>query len=152
MFVKHGCPRRQPSQNMAKISKSYIMTPPHPLGHVISVKCEEPLNELTVKVWLLLDFVCKRDGITDRQTDKRTNRQTDGQTIRLLDAPGGPFIKTSLLSLAHTVIFILCSKDAFEFDTSECITFVLSTVCTFYLVHINSRTYTPSIALFFCLY
>ena len=29
----------------------------------------------------------KQDGITDRRTD----RQTDGRTIRLLDAPGGPF-------------------------------------------------------------
>ena len=32
VFVKHGCPRRQQSQNMAKISKSYILTPPHPRG------------------------------------------------------------------------------------------------------------------------
>ena len=32
MYVKHGCPRRQQNQNMAKISKSYILTPPHPRG------------------------------------------------------------------------------------------------------------------------
>ena len=38
------------------------------------------------KLCILL-FVCKRDGITDRQT----NGLTDGRTIRLLDAPGGPF-------------------------------------------------------------
>ena len=31
--------------------------------------------------------LCKRDGITDRQTGRRTDRRT----IRLLDAPGGPF-------------------------------------------------------------
>ena len=31
--------------------------------------------------------LCKRDGITDRKTDKGT----DGRTIRLLDAPDGPF-------------------------------------------------------------
>ena len=30
-----------------------------------------------------LHLICKRDGITDKRTD--------GQTIRLLDAPGGPF-------------------------------------------------------------
>ena len=30
VFVKHGCPRRQQSQNMAKISKSYILNPPTP--------------------------------------------------------------------------------------------------------------------------
>ena len=34
MFVKHGCPRQQQSQNMAKISKSYILTPPRPLGQL----------------------------------------------------------------------------------------------------------------------
>ena len=50
VFVKHGCPWRQQSQNMAKISKSFILTPPHPQGHVVSVKCEEPIDELTVQV------------------------------------------------------------------------------------------------------
>ena len=34
-------------------NKSYILTPPHPEGHVISVKCEGPIDELTVQVWLL---------------------------------------------------------------------------------------------------
>ena len=38
-----------------KSPKSYISTLPHPQGHVISVKCEQPLDELTVKVWLLYD-------------------------------------------------------------------------------------------------
>ena len=37
VFVKHGCPRRQQSPNMAKICKSYILTQPHPQGHVMSV-------------------------------------------------------------------------------------------------------------------
>ena len=81
VFVKHGCPRRQQSQNIAKIS--YILTPPHPQGHVMSVKYEEPIDELTVQVWLLYDhpnlilhFVCKRDGITTRRTD----RQTEGRS------------------------------------------------------------------------
>ena len=32
VFVKDRCPRRQQSRNMAKISKSYILTPPHPPG------------------------------------------------------------------------------------------------------------------------
>ena len=36
-----------------KISKSYILTLLHPQGHGMSVKCEETLYELTVKVWLL---------------------------------------------------------------------------------------------------
>ena len=52
VFVKHGCPQRQQSQNMAKISQSNILTPPLPQGHGMSVKCEEPLAELTVQVWV----------------------------------------------------------------------------------------------------
>ena len=85
-FVKHGCPRRQQSQNMAKISKSYIMTSPHPPGHGMSVKCEEPLDELTVKVWLLylhLNFnywtlsVSGTELRTDGQTNRRTDRRSD---------------------------------------------------------------------------
>ena len=53
MFVKHGCPRRQQSQNMAKISTSYILTLPHTQGQVMSEKCEEPIYEPIVEVWLL---------------------------------------------------------------------------------------------------
>ena len=41
VFIKHGCPRRQQSENMIKISKSYILTLPNPQGHVMSVKCEQ---------------------------------------------------------------------------------------------------------------
>ena len=64
------------------------------------VKCEEPLDELTVQVWLLYHhpnfnywtlFVCGTEFQTDKQTDGRTDKRTDGQTIRLLDALGGPF-------------------------------------------------------------
>ena len=49
----------------------------------MSVKCEEPIDELTVQVWLLYHHpnlniaLCKRDRITDRQTDGRKGRQTD---------------------------------------------------------------------------
>ena len=42
-----------PGGNKVKISKSYILTPPNPQGHVMSVKCEQPLDELTVQVSLL---------------------------------------------------------------------------------------------------
>ena len=42
---KNRCPQQQQSQNMAK--KSYIFTLPHPQGHGMSVKCEEPVDELT---------------------------------------------------------------------------------------------------------
>ena len=85
MFVKHGCPRRQQSQNMAKISKSYILTPPHPQGQVMSVKCEEPIDELTVQVWLLYDhpnfkYCTLFESGTELQTHRRTDRQTDKRT------------------------------------------------------------------------
>ena len=100
VFVKHRCPRRQQSRNIAKISKSYILTLPHPPGHVMSVKFEEPIDELTVQVWLLYHhpnfkyctlFVSGTELRTDKQTNGQTDKRTDRRTIRLLDAPGGPF-------------------------------------------------------------
>ena len=64
-----------------------------PQGHVMSVKCEEPIEELTVQVWLLYHhpnfkyctlFVSgtelQTDGQTDRRTDRQTDRQTDGRS------------------------------------------------------------------------
>ena len=36
-----------------KISKSQILTRPYPQGHVMSVKCEKPLDELGVQVLFL---------------------------------------------------------------------------------------------------
>ena len=40
-------------------SKSYILTPPHPQGNGMSVKCEQPLDELTVQVSGLKTHACK---------------------------------------------------------------------------------------------
>ena len=74
---------------MAKISKSYILTLPHPQGHVVSMKCEEPIDELTVQVWLLYHqpnfnyctlFESGTELRTDKRTEKRTDKQTNGQT------------------------------------------------------------------------
>ena len=48
VFEKHGCPRRQQSQNMAKFLH-FDLVPPQ--GHGISVKCEQSIDELTVQVW-----------------------------------------------------------------------------------------------------
>ena len=88
VFVKHGCPRRQQSQNMAKISKSYILTPPHPQGQVMSAKCEEPIDELTVQVWLLYDHPnFKYCTLFESGTELRTDGQTDRQTDRRTDDP-----------------------------------------------------------------
>ena len=47
LYVKHECPR----QNLGK--KSLSLTLPHSQEHVTSVKCEQPLYELTFQVWLL---------------------------------------------------------------------------------------------------
>ena len=92
VFVKHGCPWRQQSGNMAKISESYILTPPHPQGHVMLVKCEEPIDELTVQVWLLYHHPnSKYCTLLVSGSELRTDGQTNGRTVRLLDAPAGPF-------------------------------------------------------------
>ena len=91
VFVKHGCPRWQQSPNMAKISKSYILTPPNPQGYVMSMKCEEPIDELTAQVWLLYhhpnykyctSFVSGTELGTEKRTDGRTDRQTDDLITR----------------------------------------------------------------------
>ena len=77
--MKHGCPQQQQSQNMAKISKSYILTPSHPQGHMISVKSEEPIDELTVQVWLLYyhpNF--KYCTLFVSGTELRTDKRADG--------------------------------------------------------------------------
>ena len=79
-----------------KISESYNLTLPDPQGHGMSVKCEEPIDELTVQVWLLYDHPnFKYCTLFVSGTELRTNGQTDGRTdrrtIQTLDAPGGPF-------------------------------------------------------------
>ena len=114
VFVKHGCPRRQQSSNMAKISKSYILTPPaRPQGHVMSVKCEEPIDELTVQVWLLYHhpnfkyctlFVSRTELRTDRQKDRRTDDPITRCPRRIFQAGG---IKIYLLLLVLKIF--ICS-------------------------------------------
>ena len=68
---------------MSKIFKSYILTLPHPQGHVMSVKCEEPIDEPTVQVWFLYHhpnfkyctlFVSRTELRTDKQTDDPITR------------------------------------------------------------------------------
>ena len=84
------CETRMPPaatiQNMAKISKSYILTPPNPQGQVMSEKCEEPKGELTVQVWLLYHHPnFKYCTLFVSGTELQTNRQTNGQTDRRSD-------------------------------------------------------------------
>ena len=76
-------PRRQRSQNLAKSRSPTFL--PHPIPgampHVISVKCEQPLDELTVQVWFILYpypnlKYCtwyRWFGIMYRQMDARTD-------------------------------------------------------------------------------
>ena len=69
---------------MAKIFKSYILNLSHPQGHVMSVKCEQPLDELTVQVWLQYDhqnfkYCTLNVSGTELQTDKRMDKRTDRQ-------------------------------------------------------------------------
>ena len=66
-----------------KSPKSYILTQPHPKGHVMSVKCEEPIDELTVQVWWLyhhLNF--KYCSLFVSGTELRTDRLTDDPITR----------------------------------------------------------------------
>ena len=89
VFVKHGCPQRQQSQNIAKMCESYILTPPHPRGMWCQWSVRNPLMNLPSKFGfciiiqtdqsLIYCTVCKQDGITDIRSDKRTDRQTDGR-------------------------------------------------------------------------
>ena len=73
---------------MAKISKSYILTPPHLQGQVMSEKCEEPIGELIVQVWLLYHHPnFKYCTLFVSGTELQTNRQTNGQTDRQTDDP-----------------------------------------------------------------
>ena len=75
--------------------KSYILTQPQ--GHVMSVKCGEPIDELTVQVWLLYHhpifkyctlFVSGTDLRTDGQTDERTDDPITRYPRRTFQAGG----------------------------------------------------------------
>ena len=88
VFVKHGCPWRQQSQNITKLFKSYILTQPHSQGYEMSVKCEEPINELTEQVWLLYHHQhFKYCTLFVSGTEIWTDRQRDGQTDKRMDNP-----------------------------------------------------------------
>ena len=80
-----------PGGNKVKIwqnLKVLNFDPDPTLGHVMSVKREQSLDELTVQVWLLYDHpnfkYCTLFA-------SGTELWTDRQMIELLDAPGRPF-------------------------------------------------------------
>ena len=58
----------------------------------MSVKCEQPLDEHAVQVWLPYDhpnfkYCTLFISGTELRTDGQTDRRTDGQTIQTLEAP-----------------------------------------------------------------
>ena len=67
-----------------KISKCYILTLPHPNGHVMSMGCEQPSEVFTVQVWLLYDhqifqYCTLYEGGTELRADKHTDRRFNYQ-------------------------------------------------------------------------
>ena len=71
-FVKHGCPRRQQSRNMAKIPKSYILAQPHPRGMWCQWKKKE-------EIWL--NPVTKTPTPTEQSKKQRNNIKTPPKTL-----------------------------------------------------------------------
>ena len=58
----------------------------------MSVNCEQPLNKLTVQVWLLYDYTnLKYVTLYASGTELQTNRRTNKWAVQLLNVPGGPF-------------------------------------------------------------
>ena len=79
--MKHRCPQRQQSHNMAKLFLHFYPAPPQ--GYGISVKCEEPIDEPTVPVWLLNHHPnFKYFTLFVHGTELRTNRRTDDPITR----------------------------------------------------------------------
>ena len=74
VFVKHGCP---PAATKSKYDKIVNV-----LYFARSLKCEQPLNELTVKVWLLYHY-------PNFKYCTSYVSKTELQTIWLLDAQAG---------------------------------------------------------------
>ena len=86
VFVKQGCPHRQQSQNLTKSPSPTFWPHPNLPGHVILVKCEQPLHEFTVYVWLLYhQSNFKYYTLFVSRKELQTNVQTDRQTTLLLD-------------------------------------------------------------------
>ena len=118
-IVKQGCPMQQQSQNMAKISKSYILTPPI-LRSLGCQKCEKPLHELTVHIWLLYHHpnfkyhtLCKWDGINYIQNGQRDNHKDKVVNINIFIAIGTRHVmnlqsKFSYCIITQTLNIALC--------------------------------------------
>ena len=84
-------PQAATKSNYGKNLQVLHFDPAHPQGHVMPVKCEQPLDELTVEVWLLLFDHPNFKYCTLFISGTELDGQTDRRTIQTLDAPGGPF-------------------------------------------------------------
>ena len=74
-------------------SPTFWPRPPRPQGHGKSVKCEEPIDELTVQVWLLYHhphfYYCTLfESGTELRTDKRTDNPITRCPRRTFQAGG----------------------------------------------------------------
>ena len=77
MFVKHGCPRRQQSQNKAKISKSYILTLPHPRCTWCQWSVSNPKMNLQSKFGYCIITQTLNITLFVSGMELRTNEQSD---------------------------------------------------------------------------
>ena len=89
---------------------------PTPQGHVMSVKCEQPLDELTVQVLLLYDhpnfkyctlFISRTELQTDGRTDKRTDDPNTRCPRRTFQAGG---IKILNFRRFEVHSYVVCSS------------------------------------------
>ena len=118
-------------------SLSYILTSSHPQGHVMSVKCEQPLDELTVQVWLLYDhpnfkyctlFKSRTELWTDEWIDKRTDDPSTRCPWRIFQARGIKNFNATLPNLS-------------EYDSPSALTFDLLTWISIGIINITKTIY-----------
>ena len=88
-----------PGGNNVKI---WQKSPTPPQGHVMSVKCEQkPLDEL---LYHHPNFKYCTLFVSGRELQRQVDRQIDGRMIRLLDAPGRPFMPWDKNAKVHQTI------------------------------------------------
>ena len=123
-FVKHGClPTATNSKSMLNVKIWQNLKVPHfdpalTQRHVMSGKCEQPNDELTVLVSLLYDHQNFKYWIfyvsgTELRTNVWRNRRTDGWTDDPIHrCPGGPFrpLKTFGRTTVRREIWLLCNN------------------------------------------
>ena len=91
VFKKH----RFPGCNSQNLKVLYFDPAPYP-GHVMLVKCEKPIDDITLQVCLVYDHPNFKYGTlyvsrTTLQTNRQTDKQKDGWMIWLLDSTDRPF-------------------------------------------------------------